>query len=248
MFKNTNALVLREVKYKEADRILTLLTQSDGKMTVKARGALRKGSKTGAATQIYSYSEMTLLERNGRFTVSEASTIEEFKGLRSDLTLLALANYFSECVESLAQEGVPDPEMLQLILNSYYALSRQLYDSLVIKSAFEMRLMCISGYSPDLTGCSECGDPAPQDPVFFPATGHVCCDRCRRGITEDYIRLPGESFSAMRYLTCADPKKLFSFPVEGTALKNLAAATERYLVCCTEKHYESLEYWKRINI
>ena len=51
MFKTVNALVLREVRYKEADRILTLLTDTDGKITVKARGALRKSSKTAAATQ-----------------------------------------------------------------------------------------------------------------------------------------------------------------------------------------------------
>ena len=51
MFKTVNALVLREVRYKEADRILTLLTDTDGKITVKARGALRKSSKTAAFRQ-----------------------------------------------------------------------------------------------------------------------------------------------------------------------------------------------------
>ena len=55
MFKTVNALVLREVRYKEADRILTLLTDTDGKLTVKARGALRKSSKTAAATQLLTY-------------------------------------------------------------------------------------------------------------------------------------------------------------------------------------------------
>ena len=48
MFKTTKGLILREVKYKEADRILTVLTEDMGKITVKARGALRKGSKTAA--------------------------------------------------------------------------------------------------------------------------------------------------------------------------------------------------------
>ena len=52
MFETTKALVLREVKYKEADRILTLFTADNGKITAKARGALRKSSKTGAATQL----------------------------------------------------------------------------------------------------------------------------------------------------------------------------------------------------
>ena len=46
MFETTKALILREVRYKESDRILTVLTDTDGKRTLKARGALRKGSKT----------------------------------------------------------------------------------------------------------------------------------------------------------------------------------------------------------
>ena len=65
MFKTVNALVLREVRYKEADRILTLLTDTDGKLTAKARGALRKSSKTAAATQQLTYAEMTLFGNRG---------------------------------------------------------------------------------------------------------------------------------------------------------------------------------------
>ena len=63
MFTTTKALVLREVKYKEADRILTLFTADNGKITAKARGALRKSSRTGAATQQLTYADMTLFCR-----------------------------------------------------------------------------------------------------------------------------------------------------------------------------------------
>lgn len=62
MFKTTRGLILREVKYKEADRILTILTEDMGKITAKARGALRKGSKTSAATQFLAFSELTMFE------------------------------------------------------------------------------------------------------------------------------------------------------------------------------------------
>ena len=65
MFKTTKGLILREVKYKEADRILTVLTEDMGKITVKARGALRKGSKTAAATQLLAFSELTMFENRG---------------------------------------------------------------------------------------------------------------------------------------------------------------------------------------
>ena len=59
MDKTIKALVLREVKYKEADRILTVLTE-EGKMTMKAPGALRKTSKCSAATQQLTFSDLTL--------------------------------------------------------------------------------------------------------------------------------------------------------------------------------------------
>ena len=78
MFETTKALVLREVKYKEADRILTLFTADNGKITAKARGALRKGSRTAAATQQLTWSDMTLFFNKGKWTVNEASVIEPF--------------------------------------------------------------------------------------------------------------------------------------------------------------------------
>ena len=60
MHIKTRGLVLRETNYKEADKILTVLTQDEGKRTVKARGCRRRGSRLAAAAQLLVYSEMTL--------------------------------------------------------------------------------------------------------------------------------------------------------------------------------------------
>ena len=99
MFLTTRGLVLREVRYKESDKILTVLTQHEGKVTVRARGALRKGSRITAATQLLTYSDMTIFENRGRRTLNEASTVEEFLGLRADLGAFALGSYFAELLE-----------------------------------------------------------------------------------------------------------------------------------------------------
>ena len=100
MYKTTRALVLREVKYKEADKILTILTEDEGKMTVKARGALRKSCRYGAAAQALSFSEMTLFGNAGKWSINEAETIEQFLPLRADIELLALGSYFVEVLEA----------------------------------------------------------------------------------------------------------------------------------------------------
>ena len=142
MFLTTRGLVLREVRYKESDKILTVLTQHEGKVTVRARGALRKGSRITAATQLLTYSDMTIFENRGRRTLNEASTVEEFLGLRADLGAFALGSYFAELLETVSAEEYPDPPVLQLGLNSLYALSRALCPPEQIKAVFELRLMC----------------------------------------------------------------------------------------------------------
>lgn len=118
----TQGLVLREVKYKESDKILTVLTAEGGLRTVKARGCRRKGSQLAAAAQLLVYSDMTLFEYQDYYTLNEAESKEQFWGIKADVELLALGSYFADVTEAVAEEGRADPALLSLILNSLYAL------------------------------------------------------------------------------------------------------------------------------
>ena len=247
MFKTVNALVLREVKYKEADRILTLLTDTDGKITVKARGALRKSSKTAAATQQLTYSEMTLFGNLGRWTVNEATMKEGFDGLRADIGNFALGCYFAECVDALSVEDQPDAPLMQLALNCLYALSRGMYTPEHIKAAFELRLMCLAGYTPELSHCAVCGEEEPGDPVLMLERGCVCCRRCAAGAGQT-VKLDTASLNAMRHICSVSPKQILSFSLEGEGAKRLSAAAEEYLLLHTERRFPTLDYWKNVKI
>ena len=187
MFLTTRGLVLREVRYKESDKILTVLTQHEGKVTVRARGALRKGSRITAATQLLTYSDMTIFENRGRRTLNEASTVEEFLGLRADLGAFALGSYFAELLETVSAEEYPDPPVLQLGLNSLYALSRALCPPEQIKAVFELRLMCLAGYEPSL-----------------PSRGSPCAAaRCTARSAGARARLPSRRCCRRRWPPCA---------------------------------------------
>ena len=246
MFKTTKALVLREARYKDADKILSLFTESDGRITAKARGTLRKGSKTAAASQQLVYGELTLFGNRGRWTVNEAVILEPFTGLTGDLAAFSLGCYFAECVENLSVEDQPDAAMLQLILNSLYALSRKLYSPEHIKAAFELRLMALAGYEPDLSGCAVCGKGEMEAPLLALENGRLCCRDCRSRLPGSLSQLCPDSLAAMRYILGAPPKQLFSFRLEGEALGRLSAAAERYLLSHTERYFSTLEYWKKL--
>ena len=84
MHMTTKALVLRQVDYKESDKILTLFTQEQGKLTASARGCRKKGSALAAPCQLLAWSEMVLYDYQGRWTVKEASTERLFQGVRDD--------------------------------------------------------------------------------------------------------------------------------------------------------------------
>jgi len=243
MFETTKALVLREVKYKEADRILTLFTADNGKITAKARGALRRGSRTAAATQQLTWSDMTLFFNKGKWTVNEASVIEPFDGLKNDIAAFALGSYFAECVEALSIEDQKDPELLSLVLNSLYALSRGLHDPRKIKAAFELRLMSLSGYHPALERCAVCGAEEPGEPMFDLIDGRLFCRSCcSRGSA---VSLDAAALAAMRFILGAPPKQIFSFELTGDPLVTLAFAAEHYLLTQTERSFGTLDYYKQ---
>ena len=246
MFLTTRGLVLREVRYKESDKILTVLTQHEGKVTVRARGALRKGSRITAATQLLTYSDMTIFENRGRRTLNEASTVEEFLGLRADLGAFALGSYFAELLETVSAEEYPDPPVLQLGLNSLYALSRALCPPEQIKAVFELRLMCLAGYEPDLSCCAQCGAAEPDEPWFSPRGGAVYCAHCRGASSSAVTPLLPETLAAMRHIVYGDPKRLFSFQLDPKGLDCLSRVCERFLLTQLDRGFNTLVFYKQL--
>lgn len=247
MHITTNALVLRCVDYKESDKILTLLTQDQGKVTASARGCRKKGSQIAAGCQLLCWSEMVLFDYQGRWSVKEASTQRQFRGVRDDLDKLALSCYFAEVIELLAVEGVPSPELLSLILNSLHALEAMDKPLTLIKAAFELRVMCLAGYEPLLEGCAVCGASRPEQAQFHLREGVLHCAQCRGQLGEGVcMPLNDQALEGMRHIVYGDPKRLFSFRAEGEGLEQLADLIESYLQTQMERGFRTLDFYKQL--
>lgn len=243
MFLKTDGLVVRQVNYKDNDQILTVLTKEHGLMTLKARGVRSRSSRLKGACQLLAYSEFTVFENRGFHTIDEANAIQMFPELRTDIELLSLASYFAQVAEVLSQEDMPNPELLSLTLNALYALCRRLCTPELVKAAFELRAACLGGYTPELSGCAVCGDPEPAR--FDVRGGILCCASCSAG---EGLRLPVSpgSLAAMRYLVSCDAKRLFSFRLEGRAVKELCDLTETYLQTQLERGFYTLDFYKSL--
>ncbi|MBR2716883.1 MAG: DNA repair protein RecO [Oscillospiraceae bacterium] len=247
MFATIKGLVLRETRYKEADRILTVLTEDRGKLTLKARGALRKGSRLGAASQTLCYSEFTLFGNRGRWTADEGSTLEQFLGLRGDIGSLALGTYFAELLDTVCAEEMPDGPALQLALNALYALSRGMYGPEHIKSVFELRLLSLEGFEPETAVCGVCGRPDIREPMFSPGSGVVHCRECGILAEGESVTLDAGALDAMRHIIGAEPRREFSFAVPEESERRLAAAAESFVRRQLDRSFSTLDYWKSVN-
>lgn len=245
MYEKTEGIVLRETEYKDADKLLTVLTREHGKITVKARGVKSGRSRSKAACQLLTYSEFTLLEKQGRYVITEAVPKEMFSELRTDIELLYLASYFAQVTEAVAQEEDASPELLSLLSNALYALAKLNKPQKLVKAVFELRLACIAGFLPDLRGCAVCGNPSPDR--FNITQGVLQCASCGNEST-DGIRMPISpgTLEAMRYIASTDAKRLFSFTLSDTALTELNGLTESYLSMRLERGFFTLDLYKSL--
>jgi len=241
MYINTMGVVLRETPYKESSKILTVLTGNEGKLTVTAHGAVRRNSKLAAVTQLLAFSEMTLYSRRDRWMLTEARSVEQFIGLRDDITLLSLGAYFAELTEAVADEDSPSPELLPLCLNALYALAEKIRPPEYVKPAFELRLMAATGFEPALGQCSACGNQEPERAYLDLSGGTVCCGDC--GLPGG-VALSKGALSAARYIINCDAKKLFSFTLGNAALRELNAAAEGYLLTHLDRRFRTLDFYK----
>ena len=246
MYVTTHALVLRCADYKESSRMLTLLTESEGKLSVSAKGVRRKNSRLAAAAQPYAYSEVTLGGSAGRWYLAEGNAVELFPGISSDLERLALAAYFAELLEAVCREEFAEPELLRLALNTFFALSQGKKSPGLIKAAFELRLMCALGYAPQLERCAVCGEREPEEPAFALDGDGLVCRACAAGSALPHVRLCPASLAAARYIEEAGAKKLFSFSLGEQALSRLSAASEKYVLRQLERDFGSLDYYRKI--
>lgn len=248
MHLTTKGLVLREVNYKEADKLLTVLTEDEGKLTVTARGCRKRASPIAAASQLLVWSELTMYEYRGRWTIKEAATERQFQRVRFDLEKLSLASYFAEVTESLAGEGEREPGLLSLILNSLHALDRLALPLLQVKTAFEWKSMALAGYAPKTDGCAVCGLPDPESPCIHLREGLVHCASCRDRLGDGTsMPLTPGALSALRHIVNGDPKRLFSFRLDKASLRQMSDASEAYLMTQLERGFRTLDFFKSLN-
>lgn len=246
----TRGIVLKQRNIGENDRIITVLTADLGLIEISARRVKSAKSGISAACQLLSYSEFCLYKGKGSYIVNSAESIESFYSLRLDIVKVALCGYFSELVAHIEPTIENSEDILRLLLNSIYLLIENKIEISLLKSIFELRIMAVSGFMPNLVCCGECSRFEAETMYFLPLDGSLICGDCfnETSFGGEVIKFSAYPpvLAAMRHIIFAPFEKLFSFKLAGDSAQQLAFIAENYVLLQTEGRFKSLEIYKAL--
>ncbi len=241
----TMGLVLKEIRYKEADRILTILTPKLGVISALAKNSLRLKSKLLTACGLLCYSEFVLLPGRNMYTVQEASVEKIFYNISATVEGMGLAMYMGEMASALSPTGEEADRELRLLLNCLYMINENKTDVRVIKAVFELRTMSQCGFLPQLVYCRDCGRY--DGPAFYldVQEGYLLCDDCAKKAGKS-CNLDQGALYALRHICLVDDKKIFAFKISVGSLAKLSIAAEQYALTHLDKPLKSYQFLKSV--
>lgn len=179
------ALLLRAVDYGEADRVVTFFTRGLGKVTAFARAARKSQKRFGGALEPFHRLAIRYRDRRGELVSLVSASVERARpGIPADLDRIARAAYVTELVAEATRERAPHPELFDLLDAGLEVLSSVELRGATAGgwlAAFELKLLALAGYRPDLAACADCGDAGAGRYRFVPDRGVLCCMRCAGG-------------------------------------------------------------------
>lgn len=240
----TQALVIKEMKIGESDRLVTLFSRDYGILKAFASGAKNIKSKKASATSLLTYGSFTIKNKNGSLRIYEATPESVFFGAGSDIEVLSLSQYFCELVSEFAVSGEKNEELLRLILNSLHFLTRQKRSPALMKAITELRVATISGYAPDLVACENCGKFEDNVMFFMIDSGSLCCVECEKNGRARAI--DRTLLSAMRHIVYSKMGNLYSFEIPEKKARELEEITGEYITMQTDHRFSTLEFYNSI--
>ena len=262
MKESFDGLVIRESSYGDSDVLLTVLTSEHGKITLTAKGARSQKSKLSSLRRLFTYANFECYEKYGKRWISGGSVNDSFFALNSDIAGFALASYVLQLADEITGESFPAHEVLRMSLNTLYAIENKLKPLAQIKATYEAFAANVSGFTPDLSTCSECDSQSFPDGLWLDVmNGALICPEClkkRSGglpipevdrFETKNILLPLDSsaLEALRYISSAPLQRIFAYSLNDTrSMELFCRAAETYLLHHLERDFDTLHFYKTV--
>jgi DNA repair protein RecO (recombination protein O) len=182
---DTEAVILRTYKLAEADKIVVCLTRNEGLVRGVARGARRLKSRFGASLEPFTHTALTFYAKEGRelVTFSRIEIIKSYFALSRDPEVVSALEYLSQLVMEFAPPHQADEKLFRLLLACFESAARDPESTGSLRPYFELWLLKLNGFLPDLSVCARCEKSLKQGEENLSLTneGTLLCGSCADG-------------------------------------------------------------------
>jgi len=241
----TEAIVLRRTDFGEADRLLTVFTPGRGKLRLVAKGARKPSSRKSGHVELFSYGRFLVAVGRELDIVTQAETLEPFLPVREDLLRTTYAYYVAELADAFTAEHDENRPLFDL-LKSVFAWLGSTDDLSLVARYYELHLLALVGYQPQLFICGECKKPLQPEPNYLSAAdGSVFCHKCgydRVGMTE----LSVNALKVLRFLQTRDWETCRLLRLSPESQAEIELTMNHYITYHLERKLKSLEFLHRL--
>ena len=196
--QKTQAIVIRTFPLQEFHKIITFYTPDFGKVKAVAYGVKSPKSRLGGSLELLNHGTLLFQHRENRElqNITDFNLIDGFNAIRSDFARITYGCYFAELVDSIASEGVANPEIFDLLRTTYQSLVHAV-DVPLLARGFEIKFLDCAGYGPELSRCVQCGSAVKRGTTdgfgiaFSVRYGGVLCGECKNRDGATFTIAPG---------------------------------------------------------
>lgn len=250
---STEAVVLRTIEYSDTSLIVRLFTESQGKVTVMARGAKRAKNATAGMLQPPNHIALQFRSKDGRDIqpLTECEYVTYYTRLATDLKRYAGAMLSVEMLDRAVHERDPNPVLFKLIIATLHALDTSDGEITTIVHFFQLHLARQLGFAPGLKKCSICGASL-VSANFLTVQGSLCCDQCLAGGMDaefiDHLPVRPDALIYLQSLVSTHITSLNSLTIDKQSQHEGGKFLLMHLYCHVEgmQHLKSIDFWQQV--
>lgn len=243
--RRVEALILRHQRWGEADRILTVFSKESGKLRVIAKGVRKTTSRKAGHLELFMRTALQLAQGRDFWILTQAEAINSFLPLRDDLQKMGLASYVIELLDKFTYEDGPNPQLYKLVVETLERLAAE-DEVFVVLRYYEMRLLDLLGYRPQLFQCIGCQEDIKAEDQYFSAlVGGVICPRCAHKY-EDVRRIGVSALKYLRHFQRSTYKEALAAAPDSDVLQEIERIMQWYLTYLLERAINSQIFLQQI--
>ncbi len=245
-------IIIKNKKVREADKIFTIITDNLGKIQAYGRSTGKINSKLGGHLDLFTNSNLVLAKGKSMPTLVYANALDSFKNIKSNLTKTGIAFYASELLDNFLLEDYKDTRIYRLLYYFFITLNvpdiENLIQIRVLFWSFELKLLSLLGFLPEVGSCVKCGKNIIKDSNYFDFTsGGFICSNCDNDSRAYSYQVDEVIVSLIDKIYRGNTEVLISLKIENKQGFIIKELIDRYILYLMNKKIKSSEFLEKIN-